>query len=133
MVGRRLFFERSDLLAERRLADSDLRGRPGEVQFLGDCKKISNMAQFHFSVLKAIDRASDIYWTVSQGEATKLCMSDFVKKIFLITGVSSGFGHAFAEAALTAGHTVVGTVRNKDALQQFERLNLAELKASFST
>jgi len=46
-------------------------------------------------------------------------MSDFVKKIFLITGVSSGFGHAFAEAALTAGHTVVGTVRNKDALQQF--------------
>jgi NAD(P)-dependent dehydrogenase (short-subunit alcohol dehydrogenase family) len=33
---------------------------------------------------------------------------------FLITGVSSGLGRAFAEAALGAGHTVVGTVR-KDA------------------
>ncbi|GAA3091531.1 oxidoreductase [Pseudonocardia yunnanensis] len=35
-------------------------------------------------------------------------------KIFLITGVSSGLGRAFATAALDAGHTVVGTVR-KDA------------------
>jgi NAD(P)-dependent dehydrogenase (short-subunit alcohol dehydrogenase family) len=32
-------------------------------------------------------------------------------KTFLITGVSSGLGRAFAEAALGAGHTVVGTVR----------------------
>jgi ketosteroid isomerase-like protein len=30
-------------------------------------------------------------------------MSDPKKKIFLITGVSSGFGHAFAEAALLGG------------------------------
>ncbi|MCY1136498.1 oxidoreductase [Actinoplanes sp. Pm04-4] len=35
-------------------------------------------------------------------------------KTFLITGVSSGLGRAFALAALEAGHTVVGTVR-KDA------------------
>ncbi|MFJ8754562.1 oxidoreductase [Streptomyces sp. NPDC102441] len=35
-------------------------------------------------------------------------------KTFLITGVSSGLGRAFATAALGAGHTVVGTVR-KDA------------------
>lgn len=35
-------------------------------------------------------------------------------KTFLITGVSSGLGRAFAMAALRAGHTVVGTVR-KDA------------------
>ncbi|MET7397144.1 oxidoreductase [Dactylosporangium sp. NPDC005572] len=32
-------------------------------------------------------------------------------KTFLITGVSSGLGRAFAFAALEAGHTVVGTVR----------------------
>ncbi|MBM2620749.1 oxidoreductase [Actinoplanes sp. LDG1-06] len=32
-------------------------------------------------------------------------------KTFLITGVSSGLGRAFALAALEAGHTVVGTVR----------------------
>ncbi|WP_041840828.1 oxidoreductase [Actinoplanes friuliensis] len=35
-------------------------------------------------------------------------------RTFLITGVSSGLGRAFAVAALAAGHTVVGTVR-KDA------------------
>ncbi|MDB5850517.1 MAG: hypothetical protein JWP29_4269, partial [Rhodoferax sp.] len=29
-------------------------------------------------------------------------------RTFLITGVSSGFGQAFAQAALHAGHTVVG-------------------------
>ncbi len=34
------------------------------------------------------------------------------KKTFLITGVSSGFGRAFATAAIEAGHTVVGTARN---------------------
>lgn len=35
-------------------------------------------------------------------------------KTFLITGVSSGLGHAFAKGALEAGHRVIGTVR-KDA------------------
>lgn len=43
-------------------------------------------------------------------------------KTFLITGVNSGFGRAFAEAALAAGHTVAGTVRSTDALQSFEAL-----------
>ncbi|NDZ77303.1 oxidoreductase [Streptomyces sp. SID10853] len=33
-------------------------------------------------------------------------------KTLLITGVSGGLGRAFAGAALEAGHTVVGTVRN---------------------
>jgi NAD(P)-dependent dehydrogenase (short-subunit alcohol dehydrogenase family) len=42
------------------------------------------------------------------------------KKVFLITGVSSGFGRAFASAALSAGHLVVGTVREKDARKSFE-------------
>jgi NAD(P)-dependent dehydrogenase (short-subunit alcohol dehydrogenase family) len=36
-------------------------------------------------------------------------------KVFLITGVSTGLGRAFAEAALGAGHTVIGTVRQADA------------------
>jgi NAD(P)-dependent dehydrogenase (short-subunit alcohol dehydrogenase family) len=40
-------------------------------------------------------------------------------KIFLITGVSSGFGRAFADAALGAGHTVVGTVRSAAACAEF--------------
>lgn len=33
----------------------------------------------------------------------------------LITGASSGFGHAIAEAALAAGHRVVGTFRSESA------------------
>lgn len=40
-------------------------------------------------------------------------------KIFLITGVSSGLGKAFAEGALAAGHTVVGTVRSAEAAAAF--------------
>jgi NAD(P)-dependent dehydrogenase (short-subunit alcohol dehydrogenase family) len=44
------------------------------------------------------------------------------KKTFLITGVSSGFGRAFAEAALSAGHIVAGTVRRDADVQTFEAL-----------
>ncbi len=40
-------------------------------------------------------------------------------KRFLITGVSSGLGKAFAEAALAAGHRVIGTVRNAAAASAF--------------
>lgn len=43
-------------------------------------------------------------------------------KLFLITGVSSGFGRALAREALAAGHHVVGTVRNTDAATAFQGL-----------
>lgn len=43
-------------------------------------------------------------------------------KTFLITGVSSGLGRAFAEGALAAGHRVIGTVRNADAATAFMAL-----------
>jgi NAD(P)-dependent dehydrogenase (short-subunit alcohol dehydrogenase family) len=43
-------------------------------------------------------------------------------RTFLITGVSSGLGRAFATAALEAGHTVVGTVRAPDHAAAFEQL-----------
>lgn len=43
-------------------------------------------------------------------------------RTFLITGVSSGLGRAFAQGALAAGHTVVGTVRKADDLARFEAL-----------
>jgi NAD(P)-dependent dehydrogenase (short-subunit alcohol dehydrogenase family) len=43
-------------------------------------------------------------------------------KTFLITGVSSGLGRAFAEGALDAGHTVVGTVRRRADLDAFAAL-----------
>src|ERR1044072_4522784 len=37
-------------------------------------------------------------------------------------GVSTGLGRAFAQAALAAGHTVVGTVRSEEDLRAFEGL-----------
>jgi NAD(P)-dependent dehydrogenase (short-subunit alcohol dehydrogenase family) len=50
-------------------------------------------------------------------------------KTFLITGVSQGLGRAFAEAALVAGHRVVGTVRQEAARAEFERLDPQRAKA----
>ena len=50
-------------------------------------------------------------------------------RTFLITGVSSGFGHAFAERALAAGDRVVGTVRSSDAAADFERLTAGRAHA----
>ncbi|GLQ50635.1 oxidoreductase [Dyella flava] len=44
-------------------------------------------------------------------------------KVFLITGVSSGFGRAFAQAAARAGHTVVGTVRRESDIAAFEAID----------
>jgi NAD(P)-dependent dehydrogenase (short-subunit alcohol dehydrogenase family) len=38
-------------------------------------------------------------------------MATTAPKTFLITGVSSGLGRAFAQGALNAGHRVIGTVR----------------------
>ena len=43
-------------------------------------------------------------------------------KTFLITGVSSGFGQAFATAAIAAGHRVAGTVRTDEDLRRFRQL-----------
>ncbi len=40
-------------------------------------------------------------------------------KTFLITGVSSGLGRAFAAGALAAGHRVIGTVRRQEDAQAF--------------
>ena len=50
-------------------------------------------------------------------------MNNLKRKVFLITGAGAGFGRAFAEAALAAGHTVVGTVRREDQRIAFEALH----------
>ncbi|MDX3853937.1 oxidoreductase [Streptomyces sp. AK02-01A] len=50
-------------------------------------------------------------------------MNDAPRKTFLITGVSSGLGRAFATAALRAGHTVVGTVRKESDAETFTALD----------
>ena len=42
-------------------------------------------------------------------------------KIVLVTGVSSGLGRAFAQELLKADYVVVGTVRQQEAADEFER------------
>jgi NAD(P)-dependent dehydrogenase (short-subunit alcohol dehydrogenase family) len=49
-------------------------------------------------------------------------MNQSQARTFLITGVSTGLGRAFAEVALREGHRVVGTVRSDDAAKNFETL-----------
>jgi len=49
-------------------------------------------------------------------------MATIASKTFLITGVSSGLGRAFAVAALEAGHRVVGTVRQARDAEAFAAL-----------
>lgn len=51
-----------------------------------------------------------------------------MKQNWFITGVSTGLGRAFAEAALAAGHTVVGTVRSEADLRAFEKLERAHAR-----
>jgi len=49
-------------------------------------------------------------------------MATIAPKTFLITGVSSGLGRAFAVAALEAGHRVVGAVRQARDVEAFAAL-----------
>ncbi|MCD2164103.1 oxidoreductase [Comamonas koreensis] len=50
-------------------------------------------------------------------------MRDSPPKTFFITGVSSGFGRALSQAALAAGHRVIGTVRSAEDAQAFQALH----------
>lgn len=45
-----------------------------------------------------------------------------IPRIWLITGVSSGFGRGLAEAVLKRGEQVIGTLRNAAQLAEFESL-----------
>ncbi|CAN5240018.1 oxidoreductase [soil metagenome] len=50
-------------------------------------------------------------------------------RLFLITGVNSGLGRAFAEAALEAGDIVIGTVRSLQAATAYEAFALGRAHA----
>lgn len=50
-------------------------------------------------------------------------MAAVLPKTFLITGVSSGLGRAFATGALEAGHHVIGTVRRQEDADAFAALD----------
>ena len=42
-----LLFQILDLVAQRRLANADLGGRPGEMTLFSDGQEIADVAQFH--------------------------------------------------------------------------------------
>ena len=63
-----------------------------------------------------INQATYVEPTIRLGKALPMA------KTFLITGVSSGFGRALAEAAMNDGHVIAGTVRNDADKQKFEAL-----------
>lgn len=42
-----------------------------------------------------------------------------MKKVWLITGVSSGFGYEMTKQLLEKGNTVIGTVRNTEKVKEF--------------
>jgi NAD(P)-dependent dehydrogenase (short-subunit alcohol dehydrogenase family) len=70
-----------------------------------------------------INQRAYIEPTMKSGKAPP--MANLTAKTFLITGVSSGFGRALAEAALRDGHIVAGTVRNDADRERFEALGEA--------
>ncbi|MBB6187846.1 oxidoreductase [Rhodanobacter sp. MP7CTX1] len=51
------------------------------------------------------------------------------RKVLLITGASSGFGRAICEAAIAAGHTVIGTVRRDSDRISFEAIDPKQARA----
>ncbi|MEJ8570666.1 oxidoreductase [Microbaculum marinum] len=46
-----------------------------------------------------------------------------MKRLFLVTGVSTGLGRALASACLERGHTVAGTLRSEDGRAEFDALS----------
>jgi NAD(P)-dependent dehydrogenase (short-subunit alcohol dehydrogenase family) len=48
---------------------------------------------------------------------------------FLITGAGSGFGRALATEAVSSGYSVIGTVRNEAARQEFGAMDAARARA----
>jgi hypothetical protein len=56
-------------------------------------------------------RTAGFRWTAERG---------FMSKVWLITGVSRGFGRAFTEAVPEAGDRVVATARNPEQLVELE-------------
>ena len=56
-------------------------------------------------------------------------MAMSAKRNFLITGAGSGLGRALATEALSSGYSVIGTVRNEAARQEFGAMDPARARA----
>jgi len=52
-----------------------------------------------------------------------------MSRVWLVTGASSGFGRAIAEAAVAAGDTVVGAARRTEALDDLVRAHPGQVEA----
>ncbi|MEH2567191.1 NAD(P)-dependent dehydrogenase (short-subunit alcohol dehydrogenase family) [Bradyrhizobium sp. AZCC 2289] len=56
-------------------------------------------------------------------------MAMSAKRNVLITGAGSGLGQALAREALSSGYSVIGTVRNEAARQEFGAMDSARARA----
>lgn len=54
-----------------------------------------------------------------------------MKKVWLITGISSGLGKALAQSVMQTGDFVIGTFRNKEAVKSFNEENVGRGEAFF--
>ncbi|MBB3351970.1 NAD(P)-dependent dehydrogenase (short-subunit alcohol dehydrogenase family) [Rhizobium sp. BK049] len=131
-----LIFKIANLVAQRGLSDANPARRPRKVQFFGDGNEITKVTQLHVIPLRYQHRLCNILEILlspvhiiaahSPCRCAIIAIQEFnmraIGKQLLITGVSSGLGRAFAEAALAKGYRVVGTVRNIEAARRFENL-----------
>jgi NAD(P)-dependent dehydrogenase (short-subunit alcohol dehydrogenase family) len=118
--GAELPFQHPYLLAERWLGDKKPLGGPGEVQVLGDGHEVAQVPSVHVhnhqlshQVLDGTPIRRAELLTSGSGQVPK---EDVMNRVWLITGASSGFGRAIAEAAVAAGDVAVATARRAGSL-----------------
>ena len=102
-------------VGQRGLADVEALGGPAHMPGVGDRDEIAQLPQLHAAMINALYGPPDpLSWTRARPRRHNRVMT--TNKVWLITGASSGFGRAIAEAALAAGDTVVATARNPKTL-----------------
>ncbi len=109
--------------------------RAREIEFFCDGNEIAKMTKLHVILLKyrihpciiielplcaaTLTERAAFYVTVALGQEFKMSS---IEKAVSHYRRRSGFGRAFAQAALEKGHRVVGTVRDEEAAALFESL-----------
>ena len=128
-------FQHPDLLAQRGLRDEQpLRGA-GEVQLLGHGDEVPQVPPVHIHNHQLSQRVLDgppgSAGRVDAPGPRRRASEERTRmsRVWLITGASSGFGRAIAEAAVAAGDMVVGTARRVAALDDLAAAHPGQAEA----